>query len=72
MSAEVGLLTRNVKIYGKTYDLGQGQTMEMQGFGGRVLVGSYGSDDAIRKGERTKLPDKILHFCRKIDLNSCF
>lgn len=36
VSAEVGLLTRNVKIIGGDYD-----DLQTQSFGGRILVGDY-------------------------------
>ena len=48
MSAEVGLLTRNVKIMGMDYSDG---AMEEQGFGGRVLIGQYAVEDGIKTGE---------------------
>ena len=48
MAAEVGLLTRNVKIRGKDYD--NGRTMPEQGFGGRLLVSSYAAGDEFKTG----------------------
>ena len=54
MAAEVGLLSRNVKIYGKTYSR-NGDTMETQGFGGRVLVAQYGNTVGTFQG-KIKLP----------------
>lgn len=53
MAAEVGLLTRNIKVVGKDYDLnGQsgGGGQAKQGFGGRMLVGTYqGYEGTIQK-----------------------
>ena len=48
MAAEVGLLTRNVKIRGKDYN--NGRTMPEQGFGGRLLVSSYAAGDEFKTG----------------------
>lgn len=36
LSAEVGLLTRNVKVVGEHYD-----SIQKESFGGRILVGDY-------------------------------
>jgi len=45
MRAEVGMLTRNVKIVGNTYD-----EIDEQQFGGRVLVGEFEQDDVTYTG----------------------
>ena len=45
MAAEVGLLTRNVKIMGGEYP-----EMSSQAFGGRILVGQYGSEGLVYSG----------------------
>jgi len=36
MRAEVGLLTRNVKVIGHAHD-----DLQKQSFGGRILIGDY-------------------------------
>ena len=45
MRAEVGILTRNVRIVGNTYD-----EIDDQQFGGRVLVGEFEQDDITYTG----------------------
>ena len=45
MRAEVGLLTRNIKVVGGEYD-----KIDTEGFGGRVVVGTISDPDDPAKG----------------------
>ena len=45
MAAEVGLLSRNIRIIGSEYN-----KLFIDSFGARVLVGTYGLGDAIQQG----------------------
>ena len=45
MAAEVGLLSRNIRIIGADYP-----KLEQQAFGVRVLVGTFADDDAVHTG----------------------
>ena len=60
MAAEVGKLTRNVKIRGQDYN--NGRTMAQQGFGGRVLVSSYAAGDTFKTGQSARLAPTVT--CR--------
>ena len=52
-TAEVGLLTRNVKIIGEDYS-----QLQKQSFGGRILIGEY-FDEAQGQQWTGKFPLKI-------------
>ena len=51
LAAEVGLLTRNIKIEGNDYNL-----LFDESYGARVLVGRFFQDGVQYKGRISKLP----------------
>ena len=59
MAAEVGLLTRNIKIIGEDY-----AQLQNEAFGARVLVGSYTEDGSTFTGKLNLDPTAVYTMIR--------